>query len=398
MLDGFTLFLVATVVSGVATGVVGFIWRLQPSVPGVRDWAFGLGALTVAMLATWLRHLGMPLAPSVVLTNLAVLLGYALIYRGSRLFMARRVPRHQSPFILFCVVVLILLYYFSAVDRVDLIRFVIMALVIAAFDGLIVATFWPRKRAGHLASGYILVVGVGLHGLVFLGRGLWGMVVLAGGPVGGTDLVVGLGDLTSVVAFMTLAMGFLALTAEHLLRQLEALAAQDPLTGVFNRRAFFAVAEHVIVHRSRTGQAVSVLVFDLDNFKAVNDTHGHAAGDDALRHVVTTARGALRGEDLLARLGGEEFVVLLPETNAGAALRVAERLRAAIATAPAVLTDGTRLTLTASVGVSTAGPQDRGETVASLIARADRALYAAKAAGRDRVRAEGAAPPRDVTP
>jgi diguanylate cyclase (GGDEF)-like protein len=125
---------------------------------------------------------------------------------------------------------------------------------------------------------------------------------------------------------------------------------------------------------------VSVLALDLDHFKAVNDTHGHAVGDEALRAFARRIRGPLRQSDHLARLGGEEFIVLLPGAPVSNALEIAERLRASVAEAP--LVDVPRVAVTVSIGVAAFRPGDRGT---DLLARADTAAYAAKRSGRDRV-------------
>lgn len=164
----------------------------------------------------------------------------------------------------------------------------------------------------------------------------------------------------------------------HLLA-VEEEAATDPLTGVLNRRAFDRVLANEVSRAAAGRTSLSLLALDLDHFKAINDTHGHAVGDDALRAFAARLRALLRQQDHFARVGGEEFVVLLPGAAAVRALEIAERLRAAVAERP--LLDAPRVAPTVSIGV--ASRQD-GETAAALLARADAAAYAAKRAGRDR--------------
>ncbi|WP_188259904.1 diguanylate cyclase [Azospirillum tabaci] len=164
--------------------------------------------------------------------------------------------------------------------------------------------------------------------------------------------------------------------------KLERLATVDPLTAVWNRRHFLDLAAAELGRAHRHGRRLSVFLLDLDNFKAVNDGHGHAAGDEALRTAVVRAREALRTSDQIARFGGEEFVALLPETDLAGARIVAERVRAAIAGSP-VMTDGWSIPITASLGVaewSAAEP-----SIELTLRRADAALYEAKLAGRNRV-------------
>jgi diguanylate cyclase (GGDEF)-like protein len=157
-------------------------------------------------------------------------------------------------------------------------------------------------------------------------------------------------------------------------------AATDPLTGVLNRRALDRLLLREAARGDATGAGLAVLALDLDHFKAINDAHGHAVGDEALRALATRVRSHLRQSDHLARLGGEEFIVLLPGAPLPTALEIAGRLRAAIADAPLVASP--RVAVTVSIGVAC---RLHGETGAALLARADAAAYAAKRAGRDRV-------------
>jgi diguanylate cyclase (GGDEF)-like protein len=165
--------------------------------------------------------------------------------------------------------------------------------------------------------------------------------------------------------------------------QLDELARTDVLTGLPNRRETLERIAAELERGARMGHPTSLLMFDIDRFKRVNDTHGHAAGDCVLRMVADTARASLRRIDLCGRVGGEEFLVLLPETDGLEAVAAAERLRVAIASGSADCL-GKRLKITISVGVATQLPAMPMPPEA-LVEAADRALYAAKNAGRDRV-------------
>jgi diguanylate cyclase (GGDEF)-like protein len=168
----------------------------------------------------------------------------------------------------------------------------------------------------------------------------------------------------------------------------ERMASTDLLTGLTSRRAFLERADAPYQYCRRNELDVSVVVLDLDNFKQINDTRGHAVGDAALQHAARVIHGSLRKSDLCCRWGGEEFVVLLPDTSLEEACGVAEKLRATIAASPAATATG-ELSLTASFGVA------EGErSLEALIDRADGALYQAKNEGRNRVaRAEPLAGP-----
>lgn len=168
----------------------------------------------------------------------------------------------------------------------------------------------------------------------------------------------------------------------RLYEQLKQMAVTDSLTGVNIRRHFYEQAGFVLDRAAESRQPASLLLFDLDHFKSVNDTYGHSTGDRMLQQVAQICIDSLRRKDILGRYGGDEFVALLPETDLPEAVRVANRLCAQIATAP-FEASGSPLRFTISVGVSTLlGGED---TLDALIDRADRAMYRAKQTGRNRV-------------
>lgn len=183
------------------------------------------------------------------------------------------------------------------------------------------------------------------------------------------------------VALLLISLGY-ALRKFRQARRLQLLASTDELTGLPNRRALIAYAEHRVRQAQRGGGTLSVLMIDVDRFKRVNDTHGHAIGDEVLRHIAQVLPTGLRGRDRFGRLGGEEFLVVLPGAGLDQAAQVADRMRAAIVATPLIGTAG-KLHFTVSIGVAELGrPQ---ESVAGLLARADAALYQAKDNGRNAV-------------
>ncbi len=161
------------------------------------------------------------------------------------------------------------------------------------------------------------------------------------------------------------------------------LLTTDHLTGVTNRAHFFEIAESEVARAERHGRALSLVMLDADHFKRINDTAGHQAGDEVLKRIADEAKALLRMSDIVARLGGEEFVLLLPSTTAGEAMVVAERLRLAVERA-FIETAAGQLNATISLGVASLG--DANPTLQDLLAAADRALYDAKQAGRNCVR------------
>lgn len=173
-----------------------------------------------------------------------------------------------------------------------------------------------------------------------------------------------------------------ALKLAETMEALRQLATHDELTGLLNRREFERVLKEEEERSRRFMRPLSVLFLDVDYFKKVNDTYGHAAGDEVLREVARRVLEQIRSVDRLARIGGEEFAVMLAEANGVAALDVARRIVAAMESIPVRLSDGTRIGVTLSAGAAEMeGPAVRAE---ELLARADRALYAAKARGRNR--------------
>lgn len=194
-------------------------------------------------------------------------------------------------------------------------------------------------------------------------------------------LVLNLG-IAALVTLLVLTTVLLAVNRYQ--RRLEAAAATDSLTGALNRQAFDVVFNLALRETQRNDQPLSAILVDIDLFKQINDTHGHLAGDAVLRAVADVVRGQLRDTDVMARWGGEEFLVLLKDCPLGGAVAVAEKLRHAIAEHDFTPADGTGRPqrLTVSLGVAT---RSVGDTAETLFSRADRALYLAKRNGRNRV-------------
>ncbi len=171
------------------------------------------------------------------------------------------------------------------------------------------------------------------------------------------------------------------------LRQLQDLAARDFLTGLFNRRHFFARGRQLVSEAREMGLPISVAILDIDHFKRLNDRHGHDGGDKALTAVARTlSLMAERGFNLLARIGGEEFAIIFPGADLAEAERLCDDIRASIADAPLAI-NGETLPLTVSIGVAALAPDAMLET---CLGQADEALYVAKQDGRDRVRSAAA--------
>lgn len=183
----------------------------------------------------------------------------------------------------------------------------------------------------------------------------------------------------AMVAYVT---SMLTRDTRRAMREVKALSETDDLTGIMNRRAFTAMSTHTLNLSHRYGRNFSIVIMDSDSLKIVNDAHGHEAGDALLKSMVEHAQLELRKADLMARYGGDEFVILLPDTHLDGASLTAERIRARIAAAPLIV-NGRQITVSASMGVATY-PQ-HGVTYEQLFEAADKALYQSKSQGKDRI-------------
>lgn len=194
------------------------------------------------------------------------------------------------------------------------------------------------------------------------------------------SLSFALGAMTTIV----MAMGFVVMTREAADERNRVLAMTDELTGLGNRRTLLEVLGRQASQSQRTGLPLSVLVIDIDRFKAVNDEFGHFSGDSAIRGVAQVMQSTLRRQDAVGRLGGEEFLAILPATPGDGARVIAERMRQAVETGVFEATDGRRMALTVSIGLHEFHPAAEAG-IEDVMRAADAALYRAKAEGRNRV-------------
>ncbi|RZF30675.1 GGDEF domain-containing protein [Paraburkholderia sp. UYCP14C] len=195
----------------------------------------------------------------------------------------------------------------------------------------------------------------------------------------------------AILTLPCLSVGMVMLAHDRLAERMERLATIDDLTGVLGRRAFIARAEALLELARAAKSKLSIAILDIDNFKGINDRYGHAAGDQALAHVALTISREIRPTDVLGRIGGEEFALLLPLTGKEEAARLTNRLRAIVAASVSRAPAGD-VACTLSAGVDEFGDDD---TVASVMARADTALYVAKDNGRNCVVLAGSSQPSD---
>jgi diguanylate cyclase (GGDEF)-like protein len=208
---------------------------------------------------------------------------------------------------------------------------------------------------------------------------VWAMIALAGYRVPGWG--ESMAYIAGYLLLIVNGFGFILMSKQRDDARMERLATTDDLTGLLNRRAFFARADAARLLALRQRQPITLLMLDIDHFKQLNDRFGHATGDEALVKFAATCSEALREHDILGRLGGEEFALVLPGTDLDGALHAAERLREGVLMTR-LLTCGNNYTMTVSIGVVLVGAD---EDLPTALARADHALYEAKRNGRNRV-------------
>lgn len=250
---------------------------------------------------------------------------------------------------------------------------VLCDLVMDGFDGFKFLSL-KRSRPDLLEIPVIMVTGAGA--VTEKVKALEG---------GASDYLIKPFDDAELIARVRVHLKLLSLQRElrEKNRQLEELSNTDELTKLANRRHFMEMASIELLRAQRYEKPLSCILLDLDHFKRVNDTHGHLAGDEVLREVAKVIRRDLRRHDLAARYGGEEMILLLPETDAAGAESVAQRYRRSIASLE-IQYGGERIPVSASFGVA-AFPTHASENLEHLIGAADQALYAAKEQGRNRV-------------
>jgi diguanylate cyclase (GGDEF)-like protein len=372
-LDIDTLFVVASCVTALL-GVFLLFAYLQDRIAALALWggAYLLGGLSGAI---W--RLGEQISPPLPASapNVMLFLAVGMIWSAARLFHGRAISWGGM-----CLGAGIWVAGYSVPMFAGsaALRVFVSSLIVAIYTFLIAAELW-RERRKPLIRRWPAVFVPMLHGAIFLfPMALASLSLDVGGQVGkGWVAMFGIEVLLYVVGA---AFIVLMLAKDRAVRAYKVAAATDPLTGLFNRRGLFEAARTMMNANQATMAPVSVLAFDLDNFKAINDDFGHAAGDAMLALFATVVRKTMRGGDIIGRVGGEEFIALVSGTLAEAAI-AAERMRKAFAAATTG-PDGFNIPATVSIGIACGSPN---ASIDMLITRADAALYRAKANGRNRV-------------
>jgi diguanylate cyclase (GGDEF)-like protein len=318
---------------------------------------------------------------SVVLANILIVIAFSDYARALHQLLQRPDPRRST--VVAIITVTLGIGWFTLVQDEIAARIVIASLMLASLSWLaawvLLRGRWRRLTVARRVTGAVFVLGGG----VLLVRSIHALLhpdAVADGLQSTLMQAITFG--TGAVLPLLTSYGFLLLCNDRMRHELERSAAIDFLTGALNRGAIEHQALRSLALARRRGTRCAAIVIDVDHFKRINDAYGHAAGDAALREIVRRLQEVVRVGDSLGRLGGEEFMVLLDDTDIERAAATAERLRHAICDAPLAIDPQPHPT-TISLGVAVLGDADR--TFSDLLRRADRALYAAKEAGRDRI-------------
>lgn len=350
--------------------------------PGFRCWTLGYASFFIGFLCVMLRGV-IPDFFSVVAANLLITLAPVLYYEGAKRF--RGIRGRPVLGVLLLLAAAFVQGYFLYVHNDVGVRIACISLILGTAFGMAAWVFFLRVPR-ELKGTYWLTGGIfAFYSLFMFFRGT--ATFLSPGP---QDLFVS--DAIQTATFLLplflsigWTFGFLLLNSQRLeldLRavqsELEVMVRTDYLTGAANNRHFFECAEREFLRAQRYGRPLSLIMVDMDRFKELNDTYGHAAGDQALVAVVATVKPLLRDMDTMGRLGGDEFAILLPETDRNGGLIIAERLWQAIRETP-IPAGGSTIHLAASMGVAALEPGDQG--IQSVLKRADGAMYRAKKSG-----------------
>lgn len=344
---------------------------------GLSNILIGLGLIGVGLRDTIPDIISIPLANTISWT------GYLLILFGVRSFAGR--PARPLLYLLAIAAAAIPLFLWSEPDGFAK-RVILVAVLVMACDMLLVREgllLWRRER---LASGAILAALFAPTVVLFAIRGYLAATGRLGTEMFPTDNTSQWLTATGTAFLLLRGSALLLLAAERSRNRLVTIAQHDPLTGAMNRSGLERAMTQIAADAGKRPGRLTLLLIDIDHFKSLNDTHGHAAGDRILQLFAEAARSELRASDILARHGGDEFVALLPHMPTKDAVRVANRIRAAFART-LVDWDGAPLRQpTLSIGV--AEGDAASDELETLLEHADEALYRSKRLGRDRVQVQ----------
>jgi diguanylate cyclase (GGDEF)-like protein len=371
--DTSTLYLFATMVAGMLGAMLMFFGK-QESIPALKWWgtAYLLGAASVAIATVGGAALGGPMLMALHAVGFAAC---GLVWNASRVFHGRK---PNLPGIMIGPVA-----WIGAVTFVQdgPMRLTIGAAIVAIYAALTAAELWNERRRSMQKRWPTIVVPI-THGTVLMLPILLGDLLRPHDENFATSFWVTMFSVELVLYAIGTVFVIFMMVSDRAVAVHKTAATTDPLSGMLNRRGFSEACSRVIEREATAGRPVTVMIFDIDHFKSINDRFGHPAGDEILKLFATVVMTNLRISDLSGRIGGEEFAALLPCSLEEGVL-VAERVREAFETSGIVCEEGP-VDTTVSIGVA-GGPA--GTELEVLLASADTALYQAKRTGRNKVEA-----------
>jgi diguanylate cyclase (GGDEF)-like protein len=374
-LDLFTVLIIAVFASAIAGGLLLVSWFQSPNLRALGLWAMSFAGNAIGFALVAARG-NIPDIWSILIAGVILAASHGILWMGARNFEGRSTP---VPLMLAGTLVWLVACQFEAFYNSQSARMALMSAIVVAYSVLSAAEFW-RGRDGGLMRWLIIALLLG-HALMFLIRiPFGGSVPLPIHP--GEAHINWLTFIFFETIFYAFCLAYMlgGMARERIAHSYKQASLTDPLTGVPNRRDFLERCEALLRRTAFEHHSSALLLFDLDDFKSINDIYGHHAGDQALIEFCRVAASVLRPNDIFGRLGGEEFGCLIPYASLSEGRDVADRIRARFATAPAA---ENAIGATVSVGVAvSAGP---GQDFRRLMMAADRALYRAKANGRNRV-------------
>ena len=373
----YTIVAITGLMGGLLSLVLYFLKRAYPNrIKGLGDWAlFPLLAFFASVLygmqGKW-HHL-----ISMALPNLLLVLTVVIQLRGT--YRHFDIPVNTKLLSAIVFIALLLILWSSGKSEYYLHRLLFMTGFLAIMLGTQLKVLWKRRREGFAANLMVITLA-----FMCIALGIRFISALIEQPPAGIFVYSPLQAFylaSNSIGILFLSICAMLLSSEQLRAEMAKLLRHDALTGALTRRAVFEYAEDELARSSRLSTSFSMLLLDLDHFKEINDKHGHQVGDTVLTNFVQCVEEVLRRPCVIGRYGGEEFIVILPETSKAQAIQVAERIQSKLRT------QTVPPKVTASIGVA-CSVQAQHDTLDAMIGRADAALYTAKRNGRNRIEAE----------
>lgn len=381
-----TIYFITMLINLVLATLMLVYWRTQKTYAGFSYMVLSTSLIALTFLLFTIRG-WIPDYISILGANLLV--GLAMLFRleGFRRFVGFEQFRRCN--LIPVAGMLLTASYFTFVQNSEMIRAIILSVVVIYFIIKMLYTLLTSTNQAEKPLISVIVVIHTIYVLVMSGRALAWLFI-------GPEMHLFAPTMSNVGFFIYSLMNNVALTIVYIMmngqrltnhltvaqQALELLATKDSLTDLYNHRTLRELGQSELLRSRRMNHELALLMFDIDRFKHVNDTYGHAAGDKVLNLLGNQALRTCRSMDIVARMGGDEFVMLLPETSAENAVIVAGRLQRIVAQ-EACEWDGQQIKITLSIGLTALTPDDR--EFESLLRRADDALYEAKRTGRDRL-------------